>query len=42
MLNKEIIAVCSAILSKHRNTLCEQNVEFLSVKFDGTQINQWA
>jgi hypothetical protein len=41
MLNKEIIAVCSAILSKHRNTLCEQNVGFLNVKLDGMQIGQF-
>jgi hypothetical protein len=27
----EIIAVCSEILREHRNTLCGQNLEFLSV-----------
>jgi len=29
MLYKEIIAVCSQIHTKHINTLCGQNVEFL-------------
>ena len=29
---REIIAVCSQINTKHINTLCWQNVEFLSVK----------
>jgi hypothetical protein len=29
MLYSEIIAVCSQIHTKHTNTLCEQNVEFL-------------
>jgi hypothetical protein len=28
----EIIAVCSRIHTKHINTLCGQNVEFLNVK----------
>jgi len=32
MLYREIIAVCSQIHTKHRNTLCEQNVEFVNVK----------
>jgi len=34
MLNREIIAVCSQIHTKHRNTLCGQNVhvELLNVK----------
>jgi hypothetical protein len=32
MLCKEIIAVCSQIHTKHLNTLCGQNVEFLNVK----------
>ena len=30
MLYREIIAVCSEIHTKHINTLCGQNVEFLS------------
>jgi hypothetical protein len=29
MLYREIIAVCSEIRTKHINTLCEQNVEFV-------------
>ena len=29
MLFREIIAVCSEIQTKHKNTLCEQNVELL-------------
>jgi hypothetical protein len=32
MLYSEIIAVCSQIHTKHINTLCGQNVEFLNVK----------
>jgi len=32
MLCREIIAVCSQIHTKHINTLCEQNVEFVYVK----------
>ena len=32
MLYREIITVCSHIHTKHINTLCGQNVEFLSVK----------
>ena len=32
MLYREIIAVCSQILTKHINTLCGQNVELLNVK----------
>ena len=32
MLYREIIAVCSQIPTKHINTLCGQNVEFLNVK----------
>jgi len=32
MLYREMIAVCSQIHTKHRNTLCEQNVEFMNVK----------
>jgi len=31
MLYREIIAVCSQIHTKHINTLCGQNVEFVSV-----------
>ena len=32
MLYREIIAVCSQILTKHIITLCGQNVELLNVK----------
>jgi hypothetical protein len=37
MLYREIIAVCSEIHTKHINTLCGQNVDFVCVKYsDGT------
>ena len=32
MLYREIIAVCSQSRTKHKNTLCGQNVEFFNVK----------
>ena len=32
MLYREIIAVCSKIHTKHIDTLCRQNVEFVNVK----------
>jgi len=32
MLYREIIAVCSQIHTKHKNTLCGQNVELLNIK----------
>jgi hypothetical protein len=32
MMYSEIIAVCSEIHTKHVNTLCGQNVEFVNVK----------
>jgi hypothetical protein len=32
MLCREIVAVCSEIHTKHINTLCGQNVEFVNVK----------
>jgi hypothetical protein len=35
MLYTEIIAVCSEIHIKHKNTLCGQGVESLNVKNDG-------
>jgi hypothetical protein len=35
MLYREIIAVCSEIHTKYINTLCGQNVEFVSVKHGG-------
>ena len=42
MLYGEIIAVCSQIHTKHTNTLCGQNVEFVNVKRGGTCSNHWA
>jgi hypothetical protein len=42
MLYSEIIAVCSEIHTKHINTLCRQNVEFVNVKRGGTYSNHWA
>jgi hypothetical protein len=42
MLYGEIIAVCSEIHTKHINTLCGQNVEFVNVKSGGTYSNHWA
>jgi hypothetical protein len=38
MLYREIIAVCSEIHTKHINTLCGQNVEFVNVEPGSTQI----
>jgi hypothetical protein len=32
MLYREIIAVCSQIHTKHKNTLCGQNMELLNVR----------
>jgi len=32
MSYREIIAVCSQIHTKHINTLCGQNIEFVNVK----------
>jgi hypothetical protein len=42
MLYSEIIAVCSEIHTKHINSLCGQNVEFVNVKHGGTYSNHWA
>jgi len=42
MLYREIIAVYSEIHTKHINTLCGQNVEFVSVKLGGTYSDHWA
>ena len=42
MLYSEIIAVCSQIHTKHINTLCGQNVEFLNVKSGGTYSDHWS
>jgi hypothetical protein len=38
MLYRVIIAVCSKIYTKHLNTLCGQNVEFVSVTPGGTYV----
>ena len=42
MLYSEIIDVCSEIHTKHINTLCGQNAEFVNVKRGGTYSNHWA
>ena len=42
MLYREIIAVCVQIHTKHINTLCGQNVEFVNIKPDGTYSDHWA
>jgi hypothetical protein len=39
MLRREIIAVCSEIHTKHINTLCGQNAEFVNVKPTGLYID---
>jgi len=36
MLYREVIAVISQIHTKHINTLCRQNTEFLNVTAGGT------
>jgi len=41
MLYREVIAVCSQIHTKHINTPCGQNVEFI-VKPGGTYSDHWA
>jgi len=42
MLYREIIAVCSQIYTKHINTLCGQNTEFVNVTAGGTYSDHWA
>jgi len=42
MLYREIIAFCSEIHTKHINTVCGQNVKFMSVKPGGTYSDHWA
>jgi len=42
MLYRDIIAVCSQIHTKQKNTLCGQNVELLNVKPSGTYSDRWA
>jgi hypothetical protein len=34
--------VCFEIHTKHTNTMCGQNVEFVNVKQGGTYSNHWA
>jgi RecB family endonuclease NucS len=41
MLYREIIALCSQIHTKYKNTVCGQNVEFVIVKPGGTYSNHW-
>jgi len=41
MQYKKIIAVCSQIHTKHINTLCGQDVEFVNVKPGGTYSDHW-
>jgi len=38
MLCREILAVCSEIHTKHINTVCGQDVEFVNVKPGGTYV----
>jgi len=42
MLYRDIMAVCSEIHTKHINTLCGQNVDFLNFKPGGTYSDHWA
>jgi len=42
MLYREIMAVCSENHTKHRNTLCGQNVEFFDSEPGGNYSNYWA
>ena len=41
MLYSEIIAVCSQIHTKHINTLCGQNVGFISTNHTATFTNYY-
>jgi hypothetical protein len=40
MLCREILAVCFETHTKHINTLCGQNVEFVNVRPGGVSSNQ--
>ena len=42
LLRGGIIAECSEIHTKHINTQCGQNVEYLNVKAGGTHGDHWA
>jgi hypothetical protein len=41
MLYREITAVCSQIHTEHINTLCGQNVGFVSTRHNGTFTNHY-
>ena len=41
MLYREIVAVCSQIHTKHINTVCEQNAEFMNVKLVVHIVTTW-
>jgi hypothetical protein len=41
MLYREIITVCSQLHTKHINTVCGQNVEFVNIKPGGTYSDHW-
>ena len=41
MLYRGKIAVCSEIYPQHINTLCGQNVDFVTVKPGGAWRNHW-
>jgi hypothetical protein len=41
ILYREIVAVCSQIHTKHINTLCGQNTEFINVIACGTYSDHW-
>ena len=41
MLYRGIIAACSEIHTKHINTVCGQNVEFVNVTPDGAYSDHW-
>jgi hypothetical protein len=42
MLYRETIHISSEIRTKHLNTLCGQNVDFVNVKSGGTKSNHFA
>jgi hypothetical protein len=42
LVQTEIVTACSDVHTKHKNTRCEQNVEFLDVKPGGKRSNHQA
>jgi hypothetical protein len=42
MLYREIIALCPELHTRHINTVCVQNVEFVNVRRGGTYSIHWA